>query len=163
MVPPDSNRVPRARSYLGDQERSVSPFTYGTFTRYGGTFQTASVRLTFVTSPCRLTGMTLIPTTPLGQRIRAVTTKRFRLIPFRSPLLRKSRLLSSPEATKMFQFASLPSAPYGFRCGSCPIKGRGFPHSEIPGSRLVWQLPEAYRSLPRPSSAASAKTSTVHP
>ena len=35
----------------------------------------------------------------------------FRLIPFRSPLLRESRLLSSPLATKMFQFTrlSLPS------------------------------------------------------
>ena len=34
---------------------------------------------------------------------------RFRLFPFRSPLLRKSFLLSLPDATKMFQFT--PSAP----------------------------------------------------
>ena len=39
----------------------------------------------------------------------------------------------------------------------------GFPHSEIPGSKPVWRLPEAYRSLPRPSSSASAKASTVRP
>ena len=32
---------------------------------------------------------------------------RFRLIPFRSPLLRESRLLSFPPATKMFQFTGL--------------------------------------------------------
>jgi hypothetical protein len=33
--------------------------------------------------------------------------RRFRLFPFRSPLLRKSLLLSLPPATKMFQFAGL--------------------------------------------------------
>jgi hypothetical protein len=31
----------------------------------------------------------------------------FRLFPFRSPLLRESRLISFPSATKMFQFAEL--------------------------------------------------------
>src|SRR6476646_11497309 len=39
----------------------------------------------------------------------------------------------------------------------------GFPHSEILGSQLGWQLPEAYRSLLRPSSAPGAKASTVRP
>ena len=37
------------------------------------------------------------------------------------------------------------------------------PYSEILGSKLAWQLPEAYRSLQRPSSASSAKASTVCP
>jgi hypothetical protein len=37
----------------------------------------------------------------------------------------------------------------------------GFPHSEILGSKLVWQLPEAYRSLQRPSSPVIAKASTM--
>lgn len=35
----------------------------------------------------------------------------------------------------------------------------GFPHSEIFGSKLVWQLPEAYRSLLRPSSVSCVKAS----
>ena len=39
----------------------------------------------------------------------------------------------------------------------------GLPHWEIPGSSLVWQLPEAYRSLPRPSSPPGTKASTVCP
>jgi hypothetical protein len=39
----------------------------------------------------------------------------------------------------------------------------GFPHSEILGSTLDQQLPEAYRSRPRPSSAPDAKASTVCP
>ena len=41
-----------------------------------------------------------------------------------------------------------------------PQRG-GFPHSEIPGSKLVCQLPEAYRRLLRPSSPSTAKASTV--
>jgi hypothetical protein len=37
----------------------------------------------------------------------------------------------------------------------------GFPHSEISGSQLVCQLPEAFRRLPRLSSPLTAKASTV--
>jgi hypothetical protein len=39
----------------------------------------------------------------------------------------------------------------------------GFPHSDTPGSQLGWQLPGAYRGLPRPSSVPGAKASTVCP
>lgn len=39
----------------------------------------------------------------------------------------------------------------------------GFPHSEIFGSTLDWQLPEAYGSLPPPSSPLDAKASTKRP
>ena len=41
-----------------------------------------------------------------------------------------------------------------------PPKRAGFPHSDTPGSKLVCQLPEAYRRLPRPSSPVAAKAST---
>ena len=37
----------------------------------------------------------------------------------------------------------------------------GFPHSDIPGSKLVCQLPGAFRRLPRPSSPVIAKASTT--
>ena len=37
----------------------------------------------------------------------------------------------------------------------------GFPHSDISGSKLVCQLPEAFRRLPRLSSPVAAKASTV--
>ncbi len=37
----------------------------------------------------------------------------------------------------------------------------GFPHSEILGSKLACQLPEAYRRLQRPSSPVVAKASTT--
>ena len=42
-----------------------------------------------------------------------------------------------------------------------PPNRAGFPHSDIPGSKLVCQLPEAFRRLPRPSSPVAAKASTI--
>src|SRR5205814_8436532 len=63
----------------------------------------------------------------------------------------------------MFQFPSLPHAPYGFRCAYQRITTGGFPHSEIPGSKVGQHLTRAYRSRPRPSSALGAKASTVCP
>ncbi len=43
--------------------------------------------------------------------------------------------------------------------GASTLAG-GFPHSDISGSTLVCQLPEAFRRLPRPSSPLSAKAFT---
>jgi hypothetical protein len=53
--------------------------------------------------------------------------------------------------------------PYTFRRRRHPMTGARFPHSEIPGSKPGCRLPEAYRRLPRPSSAPDAKASTVCP
>src|SRR3954468_13191138 len=44
---------------------------------------------------------------------------------------------------------------------SCDTPKGGFPHSEISGSKLICQLPEAYRRLSRPSSPIIAKASTT--
>jgi hypothetical protein len=54
-------------------------------------------------------------------------------------------------------------AGYVFTYGYARITTREFPHSEIPGSKTGQRLPQAYRSRPRPSSALSAKASTVCP
>ena len=48
------------------------------------------------------------PTTPNWQRHQALPPARFRLFPFRSPLLRESLLLSFPVGTEMFQFPTFP-------------------------------------------------------
>ena len=48
------------------------------------------------------------PTTPNWQRHQALPPARFRLFPFRSPLLRESLLLSFPRGTEMFQFPTFP-------------------------------------------------------
>src|SRR5215210_5363600 len=103
------------------------------------------------------------PTTPTTQRLPAITCNRFSLIRFRSPLLTESRLFSLPVGTEMFHFPRSLHTPYVFKRGSHHMTGAGFPHSEILGSTLGWQLPEAYRSLLRPSSAPGAQASTVCP
>src|SRR5688572_14367726 len=81
------------------------------------------------------------------------------LLPFRSPLLRESRLISFPPVTEMFQFTGFAFHTYGFSVEysrSC-----GFPHSEIAGSKVVCHLTDAYRMLPRLSSPSTAKASTM--
>ena len=59
----------------------------------------------------------------------------FGLLPFRSPLLRESLLLSFPEGTEMFQFPSFAFATYGFSCECWEMNPSGLPHSEISGSK----------------------------
>ena len=83
----------------------------------------------------------------------------FGLVPVRSSLLRESRLISFPPGTEMFQFPGFASGTYEFSTGYL-LRG-GFPHSDIAGSKLVCQLPDAYRRLPRPSSPSTAKASAV--
>jgi hypothetical protein len=68
------------------------------------------------------------------------------------PFLRLLRCFSSPACH---------CSPYGFRREHARITTRRFPHSEIPGSKVGQHLTRAYRSRPRPSSALSAKASTV--
>jgi hypothetical protein len=76
------------------------------------------------------------------------------LFPVRSPLLRESRLISIPPVTEMFQFTGFALNTYLFSA-QYHLRG-GFPHSEIAGSKLVCQLPDAYRRLLRPSSPSTA-------
>ena len=81
-----------------------------------------------------------------------------RLLRFRSPLPSESRLMSFPRATEIFQFTRFASHSYEFTMRY--PKGR-FPHSEISGSKLICQLPEAYRRLSRLSSPIIAKASAT--
>ena len=81
------------------------------------------------------------------------------LFPFRSPLLRESRLISFPPVTEMFQFTGFALSTYVFSREY--RRSGGFPHSEIFGSKHICRLPEAYRRLPRPSSPSVAKASTM--
>ena len=72
-------------------------------------------------------------------------------------------MVSFPGVTKMFQFTPFPLQLYVFKLQCQGITLDGFPHSEILGYSVCTQLPEAYRSVPRPSSAFGAKASTVRP
>ena len=67
------------------------------------------------------------PTTPDWQRHQAIPPVRFRLFPFRSPLLRESLLLSVPRGTEMFQFPRFPLPVLCVHTGVPPAKVVGFP------------------------------------
>ena len=88
---------------------------------------------------------------------------RFGLFPVRSPLLRKSLLLSFPPGTKMFQFPGYASCTLWIQVQVLPHYGQWVPPFGNPRIKAYLQLPEAYRCLSRPSSAPSAKASTVRP
>jgi hypothetical protein len=88
---------------------------------------------------------------------RLMVTGLFRV---RSPLLAESRLISFPSGTEMFQFPEFASHTYVFSVRY--RRSGGFPHSDISGSKLVCQLPEAFRRLQRPSSPPTAKASTTY-
>ena len=93
---------------LGIPSGSRLSFAYRGVTLYADVFQTSSATQTISYSlpdqQIRLDG----PTTPVTQRLLAITRDRFGLFPFRSPLLRESRLLSLPVGTEMFHFPTLP-------------------------------------------------------
>jgi hypothetical protein len=136
-----------------------SSFAYGAITLYGWPFQTIRLPEPFVTPRGVRSLLQVRPATPDGQRLRALTPIRFGLVPFRSPLLRESRLISFPPPTEMFQFGGsrLRHKPDD-RLSACRVSPFGHP-------RVIscLRLAGAFRSLPRPSSPAGAKASTVCP
>jgi hypothetical protein len=87
--------------------------------------------------------------------------KRFRLFPFRSPLLWESRLLSVPAGTKMYQFSALPRAELCIHSAAILVAQNRVAPFGNPRIKRCLLFPEAYRSLPRPSSAPHAKASPV--
>ena len=74
---------------------------------------------------------------PLRSKPRPTEVRRFRLFPFRSPLLRESRLISFPPATEMFHFTGFYAPTYVFGRRWPGMNQAGLPHSEIPGSKTA--------------------------
>ena len=135
MVPAASIRIPRVLMYSGPMLAFPSNFNYGAFTLFGR--PSLAVRLSSVRLPC----MALLP----------LTSARFGLLPFRSPLLGISFLFSSPTGTQMFHFPA-----------SCLLSHlhtllwRGSPIRISPGPCACLLLPDAFRRSLRPSSPSSA-------
>ena len=94
MVPPASHKLTGVRG-TQEPDQPHAACRYGTLTRCGAAFQ----RLRVAAVLLWMSG----PTTPSCPK-----TGWFGLLPFRSPLLRESRLMSSRRATEMFQFARGP-------------------------------------------------------
>ena len=146
MDSPDSYRisVPGSTQVSGGRQ---SVFAYGAITLCGRLSHTFPLTDRFVTPMCQ----TLQP--------RPCKQARFELFPVRSPLLGKWSLFLW--VLRCFSSPACLLAGYVFTCGYARITTREFPHSEIPGSKVGQHLPEAYRSVPRPSSALGAKAFTV--
>ncbi len=131
-----ASQLPTAKPSRGTQGHPPSPFpgfAYGAVTLYGGAFQlTSATRARGDAGPCNTTS---------AQALRLGV--RFGLLPFRSPLLGESLLVSSPPPTKMFPLGGFPlGTPHkGFpeRHGLF-ARGRRS-HSAIPGSKPACGYP----------------------
>ena len=163
MVLTDSHGISRAPCYLGYSSRQGRHFDYGVGTLYDLAFN--PVRLYLLVTPAARQTSLKSPTTPNTQLLPDITRTRFSLFRFRSPLLTESLLFSLPVGTEMFHFPTFPPTALYIQA---EVAGHDsgisrFPYSEIHGSKLVYQLPMAYRRLQRPSSALDAKASTDRP
>jgi hypothetical protein len=85
-----------------------SSYVYGGITLYAGTFQPTSTSTTVSYSVSIRQNQLSGPTTPITQRLPAITRHWFGLFRFRSPLLSESRLFSLPVGTEMFHFPTFP-------------------------------------------------------
>ena len=145
--PPDSGGVSRVPPYLGCRWVSQG-FAQGAVTRYGAPFQALALA---VLRPCPG------PATP-GDGSPGLGYFRFR-----SPLLTESSFPSSPPATEMFHFAgSRAECTIWFMHPRHPVGCRVSPFGNLRIKDRM-RLPGAYRSLPRPSSPATAKASAMRP
>jgi hypothetical protein len=150
VVSPASHKISRVSWYSGYQPICCVLFLDGTLTLSGHAFQSCW------SETKQMLWSVLQP------QHEARASRWFGLLPVRSPLLRESRLISFRRATKMFQFTRCPPSLSAFPDRRSPdMTLEGLPHSESRGSLLVCSSPRTFRRSPRPSSASSAKASTL--
>ena len=151
MVPPDSHRVSRAPWYSGTQPESIS-------------FRLQDCHLLWYAVPGSSTtkwfcnSMWPSPTTPVRPK-----PVRFGLFRVRSPLLTESLLISLPRGTEMVHFPRFASSCLCIQQAIAGHDSSGVAPFGNPRIKACLPLPEAYRSLLRPSSLLCAKASTVNP
>ena len=140
MVLADSHRLPLAPWYLGYFRESIC-FYLRDYHPLWCSFPEASVNKLIFDSPDYHWFILKVPQhlSHKGQCLERV--RRFRLFPFRSPLLRKSLLFSLPGGTEMFHFSPFAFVSYEFTNEYCNMTCSGLPHSEIVGSEAASALP----------------------
>jgi hypothetical protein len=148
---------------LGNTPRRSRNFAYRTLTVYGQPSQTVRLSRNFVTS-CRNSGSCGMVPQPRPCNARRLShTIGLGSSAFAHHYSRNHSCFLFLRVLRCFTSPRSLQPPYEFRWRQPPIKAARFPHSEIPGSKSGCRLPEAYRRLPRPSSAPDAKASTVCP
>jgi hypothetical protein len=109
MVLADSHRVPRVPWYLGDYSRKSKRFHIRGFYPLWPNFPDRSAIDLICNFPSSVRGTPNRSHNTNHATLARLTHDRFRLIPFRSPLLWESRLFSIPGGTEMVHFP--PFAP----------------------------------------------------
>jgi hypothetical protein len=84
------------------------------------------------------------PTTPIPQRLPALTRSGFGLFRFRSPLLTESLLFSLPAGTEMFHFPAFPLPALCVQAGMAGIACSGFPIRRSSDHSLVDNSPRLF-------------------
>ena len=162
MVLPGSRRVPRVPRYSGSGRGSLSLVAYGAFTLCRRSFQIVRLRNRFITPRRHCSDTMSGPATPPLQRLQtwhndglgcSLFARRYWGNRFCFLFLRVLRWFTSPGWLRhpMYSDDDLEDCPRGVApFGNLRVKA-------------CLRLTEAYRSLPRPSSPACAKASTVRP
>ena len=127
-----------------DTPKATLNFAYGTVTLYGRPFH--AVWLSIMVSY-------------RSPKPHQDKSQWFRLFPFRSPLLRESHSLSFPPLTEMFHFSGSRSIGTIYSSQSTALLMQWVSPFGNLRFKDCLHLPEAYRSLPRPSSPCVAKAS----
>ena len=163
MVLPVSRRVSRVPRYLGTERGSRHPFAYGACTLYRRPFQIVRLGNRFLTPRRRCNDTTSGPATPSLQRLQtwhndglgcSLFARRYWGNRFCFLFLRVLRWFTSPGWLLQAYVFSKEIV------GHDPDRVSPFGNLRI---KACLRLTEAYRSLPRPSSPACAKASTVRP
>jgi hypothetical protein len=142
VVLADSRQLSRFRRYLGTLNRGSSLFAYGALTHCGAPFQDASAKCELCNSVMDLVPHLSGPATPYWQRHQAVTPVRFRLIPFRSPLLRESRVVFFSSGYLDVSVHPVPSTgPMCSGRSNTPLRVLGFPIRTSTDQSLVGGSP----------------------
>ena len=136
-------------------------FAYGAITLYGLPFLTGSTSEWLCNSAGALQGPAIDSFNPRSETAATYRAEWVWALPV--SLATTQGIISFPPATEMFQFAGLPLAGLYIQpavTGHYPSRVSPFGHLRI---KVCSRLPEAFRSLPRPSSALGAKASTSCP
>ena len=141
MGPPASHGVTRVPRYSG-YCHVFSDFVYGAITLSGSPSQMYSTNLE-------------------ESNMQSATPKVLLLLVWPPPLsLATTRGISVYFFSSRYLDVSVPGVPHVHLCIQCTFHDSSpwvFPHSEIRGYNAYLQLPAAFRSLSRPSSAPDAK------
>lgn len=147
MVPVDSDRVSRAPPYSGVY-RQILWFRLSGYHALWLNFPVVfNYQMTFLLTRQSVTCL-INPTTPLIQRLQAITYQRFRLFQFRSPLLSESFVyFLFVLLLRCFSSQAFLHLSYLFTQGFWSFIFKGFPHSDSRGSRLFSSSPRLFAAL----------------